>query len=125
MELAQTRIVTDDVEGMARFYAELVGVAATLNEFYVELAAGPVTVGFSKCQFTDYRQGGTSCGNGRAASQGEMILDFAVDDVDGEYERLKGIVVEWVTRPTTQPWGKRSMSFRDPEGHLVNLFSRS
>jgi uncharacterized glyoxalase superfamily protein PhnB len=26
--------------------------------------------------------------------------------------------------PKTQPWGSRSMIFRDPEGHLVNVFSR-
>jgi len=29
----------------------------------------------------------------------------------------------WV-RPTTQPWGNRSMIFRDPGGNLVNVFSR-
>jgi len=26
--------------------------------------------------------------------------------------------------PTTQPWGNRSMVFRDPVGNLVNVFSR-
>jgi hypothetical protein len=26
--------------------------------------------------------------------------------------------------PTTQPWGNRSMIFRDPAGNLINLFSR-
>ena len=26
--------------------------------------------------------------------------------------------------PTTQPWGNRSMMFRDPAGNLVNVFSR-
>jgi hypothetical protein len=26
--------------------------------------------------------------------------------------------------PTTQPWGNRSMIFRDPAGNLVNVFSR-
>jgi uncharacterized glyoxalase superfamily protein PhnB len=29
-----------------------------------------------------------------------------------------------VMPPTTQPWGNRSMMFRDPAGHLVNVFSR-
>jgi uncharacterized glyoxalase superfamily protein PhnB len=32
--------------------------------------------------------------------------------------------VEWVMPPKTQPWGSRAMIFRDPEGHLVNVFSR-
>jgi uncharacterized glyoxalase superfamily protein PhnB len=25
--------------------------------------------------------------------------------------------------PTTQPWGKRSMMLRDPEGNVINIFS--
>jgi uncharacterized glyoxalase superfamily protein PhnB len=27
--------------------------------------------------------------------------------------------------PTTQPWGSRAMILADPDGNLVNLFSRS
>ena len=58
------------------------------------------------------------------ARGGETILDFVVEDVDAEYERIDALGVEWVLRPTTQPWGRRSMIFSDPEGHLVNVFSR-
>jgi hypothetical protein len=29
-----------------------------------------------------------------------------------------------VLEPTTMPWGNRSALFRDPDGNLVNLFSR-
>lgn len=54
-----------------------------------------------------------------------MILDFEVDDVDAERGRLAGIVIEWVLEPTTQPWGNRSMLFRDPDGNLVNLYARA
>ena len=28
-----------------------------------------------------------------------------------------------VQEPTTQPWGNRSLLFRDPDGNLVNLFT--
>ena len=123
MELAQTRIVTDDVEGMARFYARLLGVEVTPNDFYAEVSAGATTIGFSKCRFTEYWGSRPSGSSASGASQGETILDFAVDDVDGEYERIKRIGVQWVMPPTSQPWGKRSMMFRDPEGHLVNVCS--
>jgi hypothetical protein len=57
MELVQGRIVTDDVEGMAAFYARLVGASVALNEYYVEVPAGPVSVGFSRRRFTEYREG--------------------------------------------------------------------
>ena len=53
MELVQSRIVTDDVEGLARFYARLVGVEVALNGYYVEVHAGPMSVGFSRRRFTE------------------------------------------------------------------------
>jgi predicted enzyme related to lactoylglutathione lyase len=123
MRLVQSRIVTDDVEGLAAFYASLLGVSVPLNEYYVEVPAGPVTMGFSKRRFTEYRE--DDCGPAAAAQRrDEVILDFEVPDVDAEYQRIAGLGVTVVTPPTTQPWGSRSMIFRDPGGNLVNVFSR-
>lgn len=129
MELAQSRIVTDDVERLAAFYARLIGVPVTLNEYYVEVHAGPVSVGFSKRRFTEYHRNSPAAATDQAGDGGldrrpEVILDFLVDDVDAEYERIKALGVEWVLPPTTQPWGNRNMIFRDPEGNLINIFSR-
>jgi predicted enzyme related to lactoylglutathione lyase len=123
MELVQARIVTGDVERLAAFYAQLMDTPVTLNEYYVEVPAGAVTVGFSHRRFT-------GCPNHRQAGPGrsgppDVILDFRAGDVDAEYERIAALGVEWVTPPVTQPWGNRSMIFTDPEGHLVNVFSRS
>jgi predicted enzyme related to lactoylglutathione lyase len=114
MELVQSRIVTDDVEGLAGFYARLLGVPAALNEYYVEIQAGPASVGFCRRRFTEYRE----------ARCNEIILDFLVDDVDAEYPRVAALGVDWAMPPTTQPWGSRSMVFRDPAGNLVNVFCR-
>ena len=145
MELAQCRIVTDDVEGLAGFYARLLGAPTALNEYYVEIQAGPASVGFSRRRFTEYCEtdtqpcGGQGPGGRRSRGQGargqgagagasgrrdEIILDFLADDVDAEYPRIAVLGVEWVMPPTTQPWGNRSMMFRDPAGNLVNVFSR-
>jgi predicted enzyme related to lactoylglutathione lyase len=125
MELVQSRIVTDDVERLARFYASLLGVPVALNEYYVEVQAGPASVGFSRRQFTEYRDDDdqAAAGAGRRRRD-EVILDFLVDDVDAEYPRVAALGVQWVMPPTTQPWGNRSMIFRDPAGNLVNVFSR-
>lgn len=124
MELVQSRIVTEDVERAAAFYGALLGEAVTLNAYYVEVPTGGQSVGFSKCRFTEERTPGAQCTTSLGAKPGEIILDFVVDDLDAEYERIAGLGVEWVLPPTTQPWGKRSMLFRDPEGHLINVFSR-
>ena len=125
MELVQSRIVTDDVARLAGFYARLLGVPVTLNDYYVELQAGPTTVGFSRRRFTEYRDDCREAAGGGRQRQDEIILDFLVDDVDAEYPRIAALGVEWVLLPTTQPWGNRSMIFRDPAGNLVNVFSRS
>jgi predicted enzyme related to lactoylglutathione lyase len=124
MELFQGRIVTEDVHSLAGFYSKLMKVAVPLNEFYVELPAGAMSVGFSKCRFTEEHSGPTSCSTSLGARSGEIILDFVVDDVDCEYGRIDALGVEWVLPPTTQPWGRRTMLFRDPEGHLINVCSR-
>ena len=126
MELVQSRIVTDDVARLAGFYARLLGVPVTLNDYYVELQAGPASVGFSRRRFTEYRddESREAPAAGRRR-QDEVILDFRVDDVDAEYPRIAALGVEWVLLPATQPWGNRSMIFRDPAGNLVNVFSRT
>jgi predicted enzyme related to lactoylglutathione lyase len=123
MDLVQSRIVTDDVEGLAGFYAALVNVVVPINEYYVEVPTSSMSIGFSKCRFTEERHPGR-CSSSLGARNGEIILDLVVDDADAEYGRIDRLGVEWVLPPTTQPWGARSMLFRDPEGHLVNVFSR-
>jgi predicted enzyme related to lactoylglutathione lyase len=122
MRLVQSRIVTDDVEGLAAFYTSLLGVSVPLNEYYVEVPAGAVTMGFSRRRFTEYRE--DDCGPAAAQRRDEVILDFEVADVDAEYQRIAALGVRVVMPPTTQPWGSRSMIFRDPGGNLVNVFSR-
>jgi uncharacterized glyoxalase superfamily protein PhnB len=97
-----------------------VGARVTLNEYYVEVPAGPATVGFSRRRFTEYCASRLRCPDNRA----EIILDFQVGDADAEYPRIDALGVDWVSTPTTQPWGSRSMIFTDPEGTLINVFSR-
>jgi catechol 2,3-dioxygenase-like lactoylglutathione lyase family enzyme len=124
MKLVQSRIVTDDVERLAGFYARLLGVPVALNEYYVEIEAGPASIGFSRRRFTEYREPDQCQLYRGLRRRDEIILDFLVGDVDAEYPRVAAFGVDWVLPPTTQPWGNRSMVFRDPAGNLVNVFSR-
>jgi len=123
MRLVQARLVTEDVAGLAAFYARLLRADVALNEYYVEVPAGPMSVGFSRRRFTEYP---ARRGSRHAAPEHktEVILDFQVGDADAEYERIAALGVDWVMPPATQPWGSRSMIFKDPEGTLVNVFSR-
>ena len=72
MELVQARIVTGDVERLAAFYARLVDTPVTLNEYYVEVPAGAVTVGFSHRRFTECPGGPATSSAGRMFSAGNV-----------------------------------------------------
>jgi uncharacterized glyoxalase superfamily protein PhnB len=62
-------------------------------------------------------------GSAQAETNKSVVLQFRVDDVDQEYRRLQSLVKVWVKPPTTQPWGTRSIYFRDPDGNLVDFFA--
>src|SRR5664279_2222604 len=68
-----------------------------------------------------------SPGSARAADNHTAIIEFLVDDVDTEYDRIRklsiDLSVDFVNEPTTMPWGNRSLLFRDPDGNLVNFFT--
>ena len=120
MKLAYTRIVTRDVSALAKFYQELTGIAPiVLSEAYVEFHNAGATLAISSEQTIACHGAGAAV----AAANRSIILDFQVEDVDREYARLKGIVDRLILEPTNQPWGNRSMLFRDPDGNLINFFA--
>jgi uncharacterized glyoxalase superfamily protein PhnB len=120
MDLTQTRIVSSDVAGLVSFYAALIGVDVVANDYYVEVPAGGASVAFSRRRFNEPDALGEAS---PWTATDKVVLDFQVDDVDAHYERVNRLGVEWIMAPTTQPWGKRSMMFRDPEGNVINIFS--
>jgi uncharacterized glyoxalase superfamily protein PhnB len=122
MDLVQSRIVTDDVERLAAFYARLLRVSVVLNDYYVEVPTAAASVGISRRRFTEYRQDQAA----RPCSpqhEAEIMLDFRAADVDAEYQRISRLGVTWVMPPARQLWGCRTMIFRDPAGNLVNISS--
>ncbi len=122
MELVQSRLVTHDVAPLARFYAALVDAVVVPNDYYVEVATPGQRIGLSRMHYSDVS--GRTCGPPACVEAGSVILDFAVDDLDAEHDRVWGLDVDWVMAPTLQPWGRRSMMLRDPEGHLINVFEK-
>jgi predicted enzyme related to lactoylglutathione lyase len=120
MDLVNARIVTDDVITLARFYGALLDVDVATNDYYAEVPTRVATVAICKRRFGEPDAGGT---RDPSVDPNKVIIEFAVGDVDVEYVRVKRLDVEWITVPTTQPWGNRSMMFRDPDGNVVNVFA--
>ena len=119
MDFVSVRIITDNLDDMVEFYEKVTGVTADR----------PIPV-FAELHFPSYTLalGHTSTAAlfnnaARPAYNKTAIIEWVVDDVETEYERLKPIVSEWEQEPTLMPWGNRSVLFRDPDGNLVNLFT--
>jgi predicted enzyme related to lactoylglutathione lyase len=120
MKFVSTRIITADVNRLVDFYELVTEVSAVWgNELFAEIPTpiGTLAIGSDKTVplFGD--------GSAEPGANRSSILEFIVDDVDAEYERLRGCLAEVVTEPTTMPWGNRALLFRDPDGNLVNLFT--
>ena len=122
--LVSIRMISDDVARLAEFYELVTGTAVTwLTPDFVELAtpAGTLAIGSTRTVAL------FSPGPARAADNHTAIIEFLVDDVDTEYDRIRklsvDLSVDFVNEPTTMPWGNRSLLFRDPDGNLVNLFT--
>lgn len=120
MKLAHTRIVTKDVPALARFYEEITGIVPAGVEEYKEFQTPGGAFAISSQSKMDLHGAGAAT----AGANRSIVLDFEVADVDLERERLSAMVGEFVLEPTDQPWGNRSMMFRDPDGNLINFFTR-
>jgi len=119
MKFAHARIVTQDVSGLTRFYRELTGMPPTGDDRYAELDGPQLNLAISHQRMIELYSAGAAA----ARANRSVILDFEVDDVDRERARLENLVSRFVLEPMTQPWGNRSMLFRDPDGNLINFFS--
>jgi catechol 2,3-dioxygenase-like lactoylglutathione lyase family enzyme len=118
--LVNTCLITANVLQLVKFYEPILGRQAKWSgEDYVEFNTGSAVLAiFSIAAQEKYIPNATEPGKNRS-----VILEFQVSDVDHEYARLQPLVKTWVKPPTTQPWGTRSVYFRDPDGNLVDFYS--
>jgi predicted enzyme related to lactoylglutathione lyase len=118
---ASIRVVTSDVRRLVGFYEQVTGVpAAWSTDEFAELRTGAATLAVVGTETLAVFGGPIA----RPAANQSVIIDFRVEDVDAEYQRLAGgLELDLVQKPSTMPWGNRSLLLRDPEGNLVNLFT--
>jgi predicted enzyme related to lactoylglutathione lyase len=120
MDLVSIRMITDDLGRVVQFYEQVTGVEAVhYTPVFAELIMPSFTLAIGHTQTTQLFGEGSA----RPADNHTIIIEFRVDDVDSEYKRLKPLVSDWVQKPTTMPWGNRSILFSDPDGNLVNFFT--
>jgi uncharacterized glyoxalase superfamily protein PhnB len=113
-------LITNNVKRLVDFYEPILATKAKWSgEDYAEFPTGAGVLAI----FSAEAQEKYIPGSAEAAKNRSIVLEFKVVDVDREYRRLESYVKIWVKPPTIQPWGTRSVYFRDPDGNLVDFYT--
>lgn len=122
MNLVSTRIITENVESLASFYEEVTGMKVIqYTPDFVELKTTTATLAIGSTKTLQFFGGYEVA---KASSNKSSIIEFLVENVDQDYERLVDFLKDSIIqKPTVMPWGNKSLLFRDPDGNLVNLFT--
>jgi|HubBroStandDraft_6_1064221.scaffolds.fasta_scaffold304988_3 catechol 2,3-dioxygenase-like lactoylglutathione lyase family enzyme len=121
MNFVSIRIITADLKRLARFYEEITGIAVKMyTEDFGELTTPSCTLALGSTRTLALFGGDVA----RPADNHTAIVELQVGDVDAEYLKLTDVIGDAIVqKPTTMPWGNRSLLFRDPDGNLVNFFT--
>ncbi|WP_423149421.1 VOC family protein [Rubrolithibacter danxiaensis] len=122
MNLLSIRIITVNFEGLVKFYEQVTGTAVVqYTPDFAELKTQTATLAIGSTNTLQFFGGDEVA---KAAQNSSAIIEFKVDDVEKDYERLADYLQNYIVqKPTTMPWGNKSFLFRDPDGNLINLFT--
>lgn len=110
MKLKCINIATTDICKMSDFYSlALHAEAKEIVPGRIEIQVGDI---FIVITHTDVKTevNPDCCG-----------LEFVVDSVDDEYERLLAAGVKIENPPVTYPWNWRAIGFKDPDGNNIDF----
>ena len=112
-------IMTHDVAGSKAFYTEYFSFKVTFEaDWYVSLKASqepPFELALLNADHPTVPQ------DFRRRLTGGLILNFEVDDVDGEYERLSSAGLPIHLKLRTEDFGQRHFITADPNGVLIDV----
>ena len=119
-----TRLLVTNFKECFRFYRDVMGFKAnfgTEDDTYADFEIGAVNISlFDKAEMSATL--GTSSKPVHAEMQDTICLTFSVERVDEFFRHLKEKGVSLLTEPTDhEDWGIRTLHFRDPDGHLIEI----
>ena len=118
MKFASTRIIAADIKEMVGFYEMITNVSAQwLAPVFAEIVTPSAVLAIGSAETVALWQDGSA----EPRANRSVVLEFQVDDIDAEYDRLKGKVL-LVHGLKTMPWGNTTFQFRDPDGNAVSLY---
>ena len=115
-----TVVFARDMPAMRRFYEDVLGfaVARELSPGWIEYRIGGNTLALAK-------PGRTAADPPTPAGSASLQLAFKVSppEVDQCAQHLVQHGVALHSPPTDQPFGHRTLFFRDPDGNLLEVFA--
>lgn len=118
MEFTGICLVTQDVPRLVAFYRKVLKLPHEEGNIFEFIPVDGAMLSIYTAKGMEEMAPGSTKGAGYSSN----TLEFNVEDVDAEHERLVAEGVEIVKPPTTQPWGRRSVWFRDPDGNVINFY---
>ncbi|MGJ4953452.1 VOC family protein [Bradyrhizobium sp. HKCCYLS20291] len=115
-----TIILVRDWPGMRSFYEDVLGfpVARELSQGWIEYQVGPNTLALARPK---------RLASDQATPEGSASLQLAFkvsrEDVDRCAAELTGKGIALMEPPTDQPFGHRTLFFRDPDGNLLEVYA--
>lgn len=120
MKVISLRIITADIKRLVQFLEKATTLSATwATEDFAEIATSSFTLAIGSTKTLAFFGEEIA----QPAANKSVIIEFLVKNVDEDYERIKELTHDIVQKPTTMPWGNRSLLFRDPDGNLINFFT--
>ena len=118
--LVSVRMITANIKRLVQFYVDATGITAKwATDDFAELKSDSFTLAIGSTRTLGFFGENIA----EPAANKSIIIEFFVENVDDNYDVIKGLTNEIVQKPTTMPWGNRSLLFRDPDGNLINFFT--
>jgi uncharacterized glyoxalase superfamily protein PhnB len=112
-------LITNNVNRLAEFYANILGIESEGNEVHAELKTEGANISIFSVQGME----GMAPHSMQGAGHGSVTIGFEVQDLLVEYQRLEAMGIEFLMRPTAHAWGSSSFWFRDPDGNIVDFYT--
>jgi catechol 2,3-dioxygenase-like lactoylglutathione lyase family enzyme len=127
LALARCFVIVHDPELALTFYRDALGLELrndVARDGFRWLTVGAASQPGVSIILTNYLQGSPADVDNVAALVAKGALNsvhFSTSDLDAVFAAVGAAGGEIVQEPTTQPWGARDCSFRDPSGNLVRV----
>ena len=119
-QLDYTVIFARDLKAMREFYESVLGfdVSRKMGDGWIEFRIGASTLTLTE-RGVLFNDPPTPTG----ALSLQLAFRVSRNEVDSCAEFLRAAGVKLIHEPTDQPWGHRTVFFRDPDGNVLEIYA--